>query len=794
MAVNTTNITSGPYIGNGLSDEYSYDFRVTDKTQLRVFETTDAGARTELTVDTDYTVAGIGVDAGGIITRVAGNLPTDYIWYIRSDYDDTQKTAFGSQGGFFPDIHEDAMDKRTFVSQQQQDILNRTFRLSDEIDIDGDFVIGENAANRSGKYLTFDTDGDLQTSVAPQLLTVDGIYDSVALMKVDSLATGLLIQTRGYYTAGDGGGATYLIVAPQAFDGYGDHELANSNIAVLQNGNIIDVRAFGAKDDSGVYSVEIQAAINRMNQDEVPILVNNAFVATNIVSTGFTDISGSGSISQDNIAGRGLEVKLDTADAGNYTSASNVELPTGGIEVTKLAGTFTASVGDVVQVVDDAILSGTSNVNFAETATVQAVDGTGVWLDAKLRHLAYFTTGTLFIMSRDKVSVRGITLKGTSGAFSGSAVRLSALTIAGAIAPVVDITVSSDINAGVALRGCYKAQVNLIADQLRDDSAVGSSGYGVVTYGCCKNCEIHVNATKVRHAYTDGIWDSGDTDSWEKGFSIDTIVRGVGAACSAATWDTHPYSDGVIFDTVRAVEGSSSSAGDKNFAYAFQLRGTNARIINAQSDRDKAMFYDVGSSAIIDSMDIVEITETGENTSLATFSFTENISGNTIKVIGKNCKFKGAPFSSDTSNIDYAEFEDTEFDYEGDSWDDPTATKDYKFTFKNCVFKDFLNFRIRKGTWNFDGGKRIITDATAGINPISMYEGVRVKAVNFGAEAESFGFSALFLTGATITAATSLYHSGCYLENRSGSTTHNLIKTQGSAITVVDITATTVVP
>ncbi len=131
MTVATTNITSGPYVGAGSGDEFSYDFRIEDKTQLSVWETTDLGVKTLLTVDTDYTVAGIGVDGGGIITRVAGNLPTDYIWYIRSDYADTQSTSFGSQGGFFPDVHEAAMDKLTFVSQQQQDQINRSIRLDD---------------------------------------------------------------------------------------------------------------------------------------------------------------------------------------------------------------------------------------------------------------------------------------------------------------------------------------------------------------------------------------------------------------------------------------------------------------------------------------------------------------------------------------------------------------------------------------------------------------------------------------------------------------------------------------
>lgn len=131
MTVNTKKITSGPYAGNSIADTFSYGFKVTDKTELSVFETDDLGVQTELVVDTDYTVNTVGDDGGGTITRVAGPLPTGYEWYIRSNYDETQLTAFTSQGAFFPDLHEAAMDKLTLLIQQILDKIGRTFTLSD---------------------------------------------------------------------------------------------------------------------------------------------------------------------------------------------------------------------------------------------------------------------------------------------------------------------------------------------------------------------------------------------------------------------------------------------------------------------------------------------------------------------------------------------------------------------------------------------------------------------------------------------------------------------------------------
>jgi len=131
MTVNTTSIVSGPYAGNNIADTFSYGFKIEDKTQLAVYETDDVGVETLLTVDVDYTVASIGNDAGGTVTRVAGALPTNYQWLIRSDYKYTQLTAFQSQGAFFPDLHENAMDKLTFLNQQILDKLGRGPVVSD---------------------------------------------------------------------------------------------------------------------------------------------------------------------------------------------------------------------------------------------------------------------------------------------------------------------------------------------------------------------------------------------------------------------------------------------------------------------------------------------------------------------------------------------------------------------------------------------------------------------------------------------------------------------------------------
>lgn len=268
MTVNTTKITSGPYIGNGIADTFSYTFRVADKTQLSVFETDDNGVETLLTVDTDYTVSGIGVDQGGTITRTAGALPTDYEWYIRSNYQKTQLTAFQSQGAFFPDLHENAIDQLTFLIQQVCDAVDRSPRLSDSYSGLLPLSLPDPEA---GKLLFWKTDltgfenGGVPGAVTPENseLTVLGMIANT------SLTAGLTVLTQGYTNPSDGGNATYIIkTTSQAstdgdvIDGYGNHTLANGLAAILQDGGRIHPVQWGI-DVTGTILADAQYAAMR---------------------------------------------------------------------------------------------------------------------------------------------------------------------------------------------------------------------------------------------------------------------------------------------------------------------------------------------------------------------------------------------------------------------------------------------------------------------------------------------------------------------------------------------------
>lgn len=141
MTVYTSDITAGPYEGNDISDDFGYFFRIENSSEIIVFETDLDGNVTTLELDTDYTVHGVGSDDGGYVKRLAGPLPGGYEWYMRSNYQPVQYTSFTSQGPFFPEIHEKAFDKLTYLLQQNLDLNKRAIRVPDSYSGEEDFML-----------------------------------------------------------------------------------------------------------------------------------------------------------------------------------------------------------------------------------------------------------------------------------------------------------------------------------------------------------------------------------------------------------------------------------------------------------------------------------------------------------------------------------------------------------------------------------------------------------------------------------------------------------------------------
>ncbi len=131
------------YIGNGSTNVYSYTFRILDEDHLEVSIRDTDNVTTTLAINTDYTVSGVGSSSGGNVTLVdngqawlngSSYLEQDYILTIRRVVPLTQTTDIRNQGEFYPEIHEDQFDRLVMIDQQQQDELDRAYKLPETYD------------------------------------------------------------------------------------------------------------------------------------------------------------------------------------------------------------------------------------------------------------------------------------------------------------------------------------------------------------------------------------------------------------------------------------------------------------------------------------------------------------------------------------------------------------------------------------------------------------------------------------------------------------------------------------
>lgn len=159
-------ISRNDYIGNGATATYSYGFRIFAATDLLVTQVTTAGVETTLVYPTDYSVTGVGSFNNGTITLTAGVLASGYGLTIRFKSTLTQGTDLRNQGGFFPEVVEDAVDRLTRIDQQQQDELNRSIRLPETEAGSALARTLPTLATRASKYLAFDASGNPIASAA----------------------------------------------------------------------------------------------------------------------------------------------------------------------------------------------------------------------------------------------------------------------------------------------------------------------------------------------------------------------------------------------------------------------------------------------------------------------------------------------------------------------------------------------------------------------------------------------------------------------------------------------------
>ncbi|WP_418458124.1 hypothetical protein ACNSOB_06830 [Citrobacter braakii] len=128
----STEIDHNDYVGNGVTTQFPYTFRVFKKSDLVVTVLDLSQNITTLILDTDYTVSGAGGYSGGNVT-LSSPLTSGWQISITRQLPVTQETDLRNQGKFFAEVHEDAFDRLTMLIQQVRSLFGLSLRKPSSI-------------------------------------------------------------------------------------------------------------------------------------------------------------------------------------------------------------------------------------------------------------------------------------------------------------------------------------------------------------------------------------------------------------------------------------------------------------------------------------------------------------------------------------------------------------------------------------------------------------------------------------------------------------------------------------
>jgi len=195
MTVSSTT-TKNSYSGNASTTVFAYGFKIFDDDDIIVIIRTDStGAETTKTKTTHYTVSNVGSASGGNVTFTSGNTPAsgETVVLIRNTAR-TQLTDYTPNDPFPADSHEDALDKLTLITQELEENIGRSLKVS-QTNVIATSEFTADATARANKILGFDASGNLQVTTGK----VDTVTSSVSAVSAGGTPT-----ASATYTASSG--------------------------------------------------------------------------------------------------------------------------------------------------------------------------------------------------------------------------------------------------------------------------------------------------------------------------------------------------------------------------------------------------------------------------------------------------------------------------------------------------------------------------------------------------------------------------------------------------------------
>src|SRR5690606_10171152 len=132
MTISTELRKAGPFTGNGVTTAFPFSFKVFAASDVAVTRADALGAETTLVLNSDFTVAlNPDQDAapGGTVT-LAAPLATGHRLAVTSVVPNLQPTDIANNGGFYPRVIEDALDRHVAQIQQIDEKVKRALKVA----------------------------------------------------------------------------------------------------------------------------------------------------------------------------------------------------------------------------------------------------------------------------------------------------------------------------------------------------------------------------------------------------------------------------------------------------------------------------------------------------------------------------------------------------------------------------------------------------------------------------------------------------------------------------------------
>lgn len=195
------------YSGNGSTTAFAVPFYFLANSQLTVTLRLADGSESTKVLGTDYTVTGAGVLTGGTVTMTSAPASGTTLVVTRN-VPLTQETDLQPNDRLPAETLEQSIDKLTMISQQIDETIDRTLKapVSDSASLD---MTIPSSADRAGKFLKFDTNGEPTAATSPEsAITVEdygavgnGVADDTAAIQaaLNALTAGDTLLFRNNY-------------------------------------------------------------------------------------------------------------------------------------------------------------------------------------------------------------------------------------------------------------------------------------------------------------------------------------------------------------------------------------------------------------------------------------------------------------------------------------------------------------------------------------------------------------------------------------------------------------------